>query len=118
MAALEDQAWLEQVRQWTAEGRERIYHIAATTGLTAIPSMTNFVTIDMGRDPAYAKAVLDEIIAAGVFMRMPFAAPGNRCIRVGVGTRRIWILFAKVLPEVIEKCWVRQVASKTSPKRY
>ncbi|MGB7287017.1 MAG: pyridoxal phosphate-dependent aminotransferase [Salaquimonas sp.] len=103
LAALDDQEWLEQVRQWTAEGRERIYKIAADNGLKAIPSLTNFVTVDMGRDQAYAKAVLDEINKRGIFMRMPFAAPGNRCIRVGVGKPEDLDLFEKVLREVLEE---------------
>lgn len=102
LAALADQEWLEQVRQWTAEGRERIYQIAAVNGLKAIPSMTNFVTVDMGKDQTYAKAILDEINRRGVFMRMPFAAPGNRCIRVGVGKLEDLNLFEKVLPEVLK----------------
>lgn len=102
LAALEDQAWLEQVRRWTAAGRERIYGIAAENDLEPIPSMTNFVSVDLGRDQAYAKQVLDGINAAGVFMRMPFAAPGNRCIRVGVGKGEDLDLFAKVLPEALK----------------
>ncbi len=102
LAALGDQDWLNQVCQWTAEGRERIYHIASSNGLKAIPSMTNFVTVDMGRDQVYAKTVLDEINKRGVFMRMPFAAPGNRCIRVGVGKSEDLDLFEKVLGEVLK----------------
>jgi histidinol-phosphate aminotransferase len=101
LAALGDQAWLAQVRDWTAEGRERIYKIAANNGLNAIASMTNFVTVDMGKDQAYAKNILDEINKRGVFMRMPFAAPGNRCIRVGVGKPEDLDLFEKVLGEVL-----------------
>ncbi len=101
LAALEDQDWLQQVRKWTEEGRERIRAVAKDCGLSALPSMTNFVTIDLGRDQAFARAVLDEINAQGVFMRMPFAAPGNRCIRVGVGRPQDLDVFAEVLPQAL-----------------
>ena len=33
---------------------------------------------------------------------MPFAAPGNRCIRVGVGLPQDLGLFAEILPQVLE----------------
>jgi len=102
-AALQDQEWLRQVCTWTAEGRERIYEIASDNGLVAIPSFTNFVAVDCGRDAAYAKAILDGLVAAGIFVRMPFAAPGNRCIRVGVGTQEDLDMFAKILPQVLKK---------------
>ena len=101
LAALQDQDWLQQVCEWTASGRERIYAIAQENGLTAIPSATNFVAVDCGRDQTYAKAVLDGLIAQGIFIRMPFAAPGNRCIRVGVGTQPDLALFARALPVAI-----------------
>lgn len=103
LAALQDQDWLAKVCHWTAEGRERIYEIAAENGLAAIPSSTNFVAIDCGRDEVFAKAVLDEIVALGIFMRMPFAAPGNRCIRAGVGKPEDLDLFAKALPVALER---------------
>ncbi len=102
LAALEDQDWLEQVRLWTAAGRERIYTIATDNGLKPIASMTNFVSVDLGRDQSFARAVLDEINSHGVFMRMPFAAPGNRCIRIGVGRSEDLDLLAKVLPEALK----------------
>ncbi len=101
LAALGDQDWLKDVCSRTAQGRERLYQIAADNGLKAIPSNTNFVTMDCGRDPVFAKSVLDGLVGQGIFVRMPFAAPGNRCIRVGVGTEADLDLFAQVLPRVL-----------------
>ncbi|MCB1384671.1 MAG: pyridoxal phosphate-dependent aminotransferase [Nitratireductor sp.] len=101
LAALRDQEWLEQVRARVARGRERIYAIAEANGLAAIPSATNFVTLDCGGDFARAKGVLDALIADGIFVRMPFAAPGNRCIRIGVGTDAELDLFAEALPRAL-----------------
>ncbi len=102
VAALEDQAWLREVCARTAAGRERLYAIARENGLAPIISATNFVTMDCGHGQPRAKAVLDGLVARGIFVRMPFAAPGNRCIRVGVGTEADLDLFAEVLPTVLE----------------
>ena len=51
----------------------------------ALASATNFVTIDCGSDGAFAKRILDELIARDIFVRMPFVAPHDRCIRVSCG---------------------------------
>jgi histidinol-phosphate aminotransferase len=84
-----------------ADARARIAGIAAGNGLTTIPSATNFVAVDCGGDGAFAKAVLDGLIARDVFVRMPFAAPQNRCIRVGCGTDADLELFAAALPDAL-----------------
>lgn len=101
LAALLDQEYLAKTVAAIAEGRERIAAIAAASGLKALPSATNFVTIDCGRDDVYAKRVLDEIIARDVFVRMPGVPPLNRCIRVTVGTMEDLDIFAEVLPEAL-----------------
>lgn len=103
LAAIRDTAWLESVQARVFEGRERIYEIARENGLVAIPSATNFVAVDCGQDAAFAKLILDGLVSRGIFVRMPFAAPGNRCIRVGVGHHQDLDLFAETLPEVLEE---------------
>ena len=85
MAALEDDAWLSHVQSEVIGSRKAIAGIAKEHGLVALPSATNFVTIDCGRDGAFAKAVLEALIARDIFVRMPFSAPGNRAIRVSCG---------------------------------
>ncbi|MEM9969036.1 MAG: pyridoxal phosphate-dependent aminotransferase [Pseudomonadota bacterium] len=101
LAALGDAAWLESVCEQIARSRSRITQIARENGLAALPSATNFVTIDCGRDGAFAKAVLEKLIALGIFVRMPFVAPQNRCIRVSCGTQEDLEHFARALPEAI-----------------
>ncbi|MEO0766640.1 MAG: pyridoxal phosphate-dependent aminotransferase [Pseudomonadota bacterium] len=101
LAALADQAYLAQVRTQIAASRARIAEIAQATGLTPLPSATNFVAIDCGRYGAFAKAVLDGLIARGVFVRMPFAAPQNRCIRISCGTDRDLDILADILPDAV-----------------
>lgn len=98
LAALEDQAWLELTKNRVAEGRERLAEIATANGLTALPSATNFVAIDCGRDGAFAKAVLDGLISRNIFVRMPFVEPQNRCIRVSAGRPEDLDAFEAALP--------------------
>ncbi|NDW53593.1 pyridoxal phosphate-dependent aminotransferase [Aliiroseovarius sp. PrR006] len=101
LAALKDQGYLAQVVANVAEARSRIDQIARDNGLTTLPSATNFVAVDCGRDAAFAKAVLDELIALDVFVRMPFAAPQNRCIRISAGRPEELDVFAAALPKAL-----------------
>ena len=101
LAALQDQAWLTHVQAETAASRSRIAEIARANGLTPLPSATNFVTIDCGRDAGFAKAVLDALVDAGLFVRMPFAAPGNRCIRISAGRPDDLDLLDALLPKAL-----------------
>ena len=98
LAALEDGGWLEHVKAQIATSRARIAEIARDNGLVPLPSAANFVAIDCGRDGVFAKAVLDGLVARGIFVRMPFAAPQNRCIRVSCGTPENLDAFAAALP--------------------
>lgn len=101
LAALMDQDYLAQTIANVAEARNAIARIAAENGLSALPSATNFVAIDCGRDADYAKAVLEGLVARGIFVRMPFVAPQNRCIRVSCGRPQDIALFAETLPKVL-----------------
>ena len=101
LAALDDQSWLKGVLDNIAGSRDRIAQIAKANGLTALPSAANFVAIDCGRDGAFAKAVLDALIARGIFVRMPFVAPQNRCIRISCGTPEQLDLFEVALPAAL-----------------
>ena len=102
LAALKDDAWLDEIKLKVATSRERLASIARENGLTPLPSATNFVTMDCGRDAGFAKAVLDALVARGLFVRMPFAAPGNRAIRISCGTEKDLDAFAQVLPEALD----------------
>jgi len=101
LAALADAKYLAQVLDNVASARARIEAIASDNGLTALPSAANFVTIDCGADGAFAKAVLDGLISLGVFVRMPFVAPQNRCIRISAGTTADLDILAAALPQAL-----------------
>ena len=102
-AALSDQAYLQSVIARIRESRDEIEQIARSNGLHPLPSATNFVAIDCGRDGAYARAVVDGLGKRGVFIRMPGVAPLNRCIRVSTGPTADMTLFANALPEVLHE---------------
>lgn len=102
LAALKDQRFLRGVVADVAAGRDRIARIAEEQGLEVVPSATNFVTIDCGQDGNFARAVLAELIARDIFVRMPFVAPQDRCIRLSVGQRVDLDLFALQFPLALE----------------
>jgi histidinol-phosphate aminotransferase len=97
VAALADQEYLAEAVGKIARARERIAAIARANGLVPLSSATNFVAIDCGRDGAFAKRVLDGVLARGVFIRMPGVAPLNRCIRVSCGSDANLDMFAEAL---------------------
>lgn len=98
LAALKDQDYLKHIIGRIIAGRDRIARIAAVNGLSAIASATNFVTIDCGRDGAYALSVLNALIAQDVFVRKPMAPGLDRCIRVSVGLDDELDIFEQQLP--------------------
>ncbi len=101
VAALADQGWVAGVRASVEQARAQIGAIALANGLTALPSATNFVTLDCGRDGNFARAVLGGLIARGIFVRMPGVAPLDRCIRIGLGDGPAMAAFAAALPEAL-----------------
>lgn len=102
LAALQDETWLPLVRGRIETARQRIAEIAVENGLQPLVSAANFVAIDCGQDAVFAKAVLDGLIELGIFVRMPFAAPQNRCIRISCGTEEDLELLARVLPTALD----------------
>ena len=103
LAALKDQAYLASVLKQIAASRERIADIARANGLTPLPSATNFVAIDCGGDVTRARAIVDGLMAHGVFIRMPGVAPLNRCIRISTGVERDMALLEQALPKVLSE---------------
>jgi len=101
-AALKDQAYLASVLEKISVSRERIGQIARANGFEPLPSATNFVAIDCGRDGDYARAIVNGLGERGVFIRMPGVAPLNRCIRVSTGPEADMALLEATLPDVLK----------------
>ncbi|WP_422072523.1 pyridoxal phosphate-dependent aminotransferase [Tranquillimonas rosea] len=102
VAALADRDWLEKVRRDVERSKARMSEIAAGNGLRALPSATNFVAIDCGRDGGFAREVMLALIARGVFVRMPGVSPLDRCIRITCGTDGDMDVLAETLPLALE----------------
>ncbi|MCK4862594.1 MAG: pyridoxal phosphate-dependent aminotransferase [Rhodobacteraceae bacterium] len=102
LAALEDQQYLAQTLADIADSKQRIGTIVRKYGFEPIPSATNFVTIDCGKDGDYARALVAALIAQNIFVRMPFVAPQDRCIRVSAGRPQDIDLFEVALPLALE----------------
>lgn len=98
LASLGDRDWLAATLGRIAAARDEIARIGDDNGLTALPSATNFVTLDCGRDGDHALAVLKALMAGGVFVRKPMAPVLDRCIRVSVGRPEELAHFATTLP--------------------
>ena len=109
LAALADTAHLDRTVAQVAAARDRIAAIARDNGLTTLPSATNFVAVDCGGDGDFARAVLTALGDRGVFVRMPWVAPQNRCIRVSCGPAGALDAFAEALPHAL--AMARQGAS-------
>ncbi len=98
LAALADAEWSAGMQAQVATSRATIADIARQNGLTPIASTTNFVTVECGRDGAFARRVLAGLLSRGIFVRMPGVAPLDRCIRVSCGPEADMAALRAALP--------------------
>lgn len=101
LEALADQDGLARMQAQVTASKNRLTRIADSNGCIALPSAANFVAIDCGRDGDFARGVLSGLIARGVFVRMPFVAPQDRCIRVSCGPDAQIDLFESAFRDVL-----------------
>lgn len=101
LAALQDQRYLAEIRVKVAKARVRLAEIAAANQLIPLPSATNFITMDCGRDGTHARRIVAELAVQGVFVRMPGVAPLDRCIRVSLGNEAALTIFEQALPAAL-----------------
>lgn len=102
LAALYDQDYLAGIVARTAAGRHRIAEIATGHGLKPLPSATNFVAIDCGRDGAFALKVMQELLARDVFVRKPMVPVLDRTVRISVGPEAEIDLFEAAFDPALE----------------
>ena len=101
IAALLDQQHLERTVVAVQESLEETAAIVRRHGFTPLPTATNFLAVDCGRDAAYARAILEGLAARGVFIRKP-AAPGlDHHVRISAGTAEDRQVLASALEEVV-----------------
>ncbi|WIJ26568.1 pyridoxal phosphate-dependent aminotransferase [Devosia sp. RR2S18] len=103
IAALADQPFLQSVIERTNAAKARIGAIVRANGMEPLPSATNFVAVDTGRDAAFAQGVLQELASQGVFIRKPGAPGLDHCIRISVGKDDALDALEDALPVAISK---------------
>ena len=103
LAALGDQAHLRKTLARVAEARNEIARIVRENALVPLPSAANFITADCGHDGDFARALVAGLAKRGVFVRMPFVAPEDRCIRISAGTAQDLDALATALPAALEE---------------
>jgi histidinol-phosphate aminotransferase len=101
-AALADEPHTHWVIEQVKKARDRIVQIGAEHGLEALPSATNFVTLDCKRDGDFVRRLLETFAERDIFVRMPGIAPLDRCIRISTGTDEDLDMLAEVLGPAIK----------------
>jgi len=83
-AALADRVWLRQARAYNANERGWLVDALTVRGHACLPSQTNFVLVDLGRDAAELEAHLFD---RGVIVR-PMGGYGlAQTLRISIGSR-------------------------------
>ena len=101
LASLRDQSYLGETVAKIKDSRDKIASITKEAGLNPLPSAANFVAIDCGQDGNFSHSVLNQLIKRDIFVRMPFVAPQDRCIRISAGTRLDLDLLEKNLSSAV-----------------
>lgn len=107
LASLDDDEFIRSVVAEVERGREEYYALAARHGLRSVPSLTNFVCIEIGTK-AEAEAFLEELLRRGVFLRKPGAPPLDGYVRVTVGTAEERRRFAEIFSATVEEMSLRE----------
>ncbi len=100
LAAIRDRPFVDHVVREVAAGRAEYAGLADELGFNALPSFTNFVTIDIG-NARRATRLVNLLLDHGVFIRKPGAPPLDRCIRVSIGRSEDRRLFADALRAIV-----------------
>jgi len=102
LASLDDDEFIRSVVAEVERGRKDYYELAASVGLRSVPSLTNFVCVEIGTR-RQAHAFLEEMLRHGVFLRKPAAPPLDGYVRVTVGTPEERKRFAEIFTSVLRE---------------
>ena len=100
LAAMEDKKFLKKTRRLTIQGKNFIYKELSSMGLGFLPSETNFILIDTGRD---GMEVFKAMLKFGVIVRDMHAYGLKNFIRVTIGTQKENERFVRVLRKVLKE---------------
>lgn len=98
IAAFDDKKFLKKTRQKILEGKGYLYESLTRLGLAYVPSVANFILIDVGRDGV---GVFRDMLKYGVIVRDMKQYGLKNYIRVTIGTKKENERFIKVLKKVL-----------------
>ncbi|MFC1624194.1 histidinol-phosphate transaminase [Candidatus Omnitrophota bacterium] len=98
LASLKDKKFLSRIKKMTQAGRRFLYTEFNKLGLRYVPSVTNFVLFEVGRE---ACRISGELLKKGVVVRNMKAWKLDTFIRVTVGTEKENRRFIKELKKII-----------------
>ena len=97
-AALDDKGFLNRTRKTILEGKGYLYDNLKRMGLAYVPSVTNFILVDVGRDGV---GLFKDMLKFGVIVRDMKQYGLKNFIRVTIGTKRENERFIRVLAKVL-----------------
>jgi len=98
VAALADDKFLCNTRKLVLKGKAYIYDCLSRLGIAYVPSVANFILIDVGRDSV---AVFKDMLKYGVIVRDMLQYGLKNFIRVTIGTQKENERFIQVLKKVL-----------------
>lgn len=98
IAALDDRRYLKRTRAGILEGKRFLYGFFKSRGLAYVPSVANFVLVDVGCDGV---EVFRKMLKLGVIVRDMQQYGLRNFIRVTIGTKKENEKFAKALKKVL-----------------
>jgi len=98
VAALDDKKFLKKTRRLILEGKDFIYQELSKMGLGFLPSVANFILVDVGRD---GLEVFKAMLKFGVIVRDMKQYGLKNFIRVTIGARKENERFVRVLRKVL-----------------
>jgi len=100
IAALDDKDFLKKTRRLVLEGKDFIYRELSKLGLGFLPSVSNFILIDTGKD---CLEVFKAMLKFGVIVRDMKQYGLKDFIRVTIGTQKENERFIRVLRKVLKE---------------
>ncbi|MBM3245908.1 MAG: histidinol-phosphate transaminase [Candidatus Omnitrophica bacterium] len=98
VAALDDRKFLRKTRRVILEGKNYLYDSLNSLGIAYVPSVTNFILIDVARDSV---SIFKEMLKYGVIVRDMKQYGLKNFIRVTIGTKKENERFIKVLKKIL-----------------
>ena len=100
LAAIDDKGFLEKTRRLILDGKNFIYQELSQLGLGYVPSVANFILIDVGCDSG---DVFKAMLKSGVIVRDMKQYGLDNFIRLTIGTQKENIKSVRVLRKVLKE---------------